>query len=136
MVDMRVSFVHGQKMNRLERVAKLGIICWVARLDCSSGDVPQGEIFGHDICPIVDKKSLQTRLVAIFSSAISMQKTKKSIAKRFKVTGSGKLVFRKAGKRHMMRNKNTKQLRRMGQDQVLASPKMTRSLKQAMSPGL
>ena len=71
-----------------------------------------------------------------FSSAFSMQKTKKSIAKRFKVTGSGKLVFRKAGKRHMMRNKNTKQLRRMGQDQVLASPKMTRSLKQAMSPGL
>ncbi len=65
-----------------------------------------------------------------------MQKTKKSIAKRFKVTGSGKLVFRKAGKRHMLRNKNTKQLRRMGQDQVLASAKMTRSLKQAMSPGL
>ncbi len=65
-----------------------------------------------------------------------MQKTKKSIAKRFKVTGSGKLVFRKAGKRHMLRSKNTKQLRRMGQDQVLASAKMTRSLKQAMSPGL
>jgi len=65
-----------------------------------------------------------------------MNKTKKSIAKRFKVTGSGKIVFRKAGKRHMLRNKNTKQLRRMGQDQVLASKKMTANIKQAISPGL
>lgn len=65
-----------------------------------------------------------------------MQKTKKSIAKRFKVTGTGKLVRRKAGKRHMMRNKNKKQLRRMGQNQGLASGKMTRSIKQAMAPGL
>ena len=37
MVDMRMSFVHGQKMNRLERVAKLGIICWVARLIVALG---------------------------------------------------------------------------------------------------
>ena len=65
-----------------------------------------------------------------------MNKTKKSIAKRFKVTGSGKVVFRKAGKRHMMRNKNTKQLRRMGQDEVLASKKMTSNIKHAISTGL
>jgi|TARA_B110000438_G_C15229877_1_gene400926 large subunit ribosomal protein L35 len=65
-----------------------------------------------------------------------MQKTKKSIAKRFKVTGTGKVVRRKPGKRHMLRNKNKKQLRRMGQSQLLDCKKMARSIKQAMSPGL
>jgi large subunit ribosomal protein L35 len=65
-----------------------------------------------------------------------MQKTKKSIAKRFKITGTGKVVRRKPGKRHMLRNKNKKQLRRMGQGQLLDSKKMSRSIKQAMSPGL
>jgi len=65
-----------------------------------------------------------------------MQKTKKSIAKRFKVTGTGKVVRRKPGKRHMLRSKNKKQLRRMGQDQLVACKKMSRSLKQAISPSL
>jgi large subunit ribosomal protein L35 len=65
-----------------------------------------------------------------------MQKTKKSIAKRFKVTGTGKVMRRKPGKRHMLRNKNKKQLRRMGQGQLLDCKKMARSIKQAMSPGL
>jgi ribosomal protein L35 len=43
---------------------------------------------------------------------------------------------RKPGKRHMLRNKNKKQLRRMGQGQLLDCKKMARSIKQAMSPGL
>jgi len=64
-----------------------------------------------------------------------MQKTKKSIAKRFKVTGTGKLMRRKPGKRHMMRKKNTRQLRRMGQDQPVAKA-ISRGLKRAMAPGL
>lgn len=50
-----------------------------------------------------------------------MQKTKKSIAKRFKVTGSGKLLRRKPGHRHLLRNKTTKQLRSMTQDQSIGS---------------
>jgi large subunit ribosomal protein L35 len=47
-----------------------------------------------------------------------MQKTRKSISKRFKVTGSGKVLYRAPGKRHMMRNRSAKSLRRKGQDHV------------------
>ena len=49
-----------------------------------------------------------------------MQKTKKSIAKRFKVTGTGRLIRRKPGKRHLLRKKSAKQLRSAGQDQPVS----------------
>jgi len=49
-----------------------------------------------------------------------MQKTKKSIAKRIKVTGSGKLMRRKPGHRHLMRRKSQKQLNSMGKDQAVS----------------
>ena len=49
-----------------------------------------------------------------------MQKTSKSIAKRFKVTGTGRLMRRKPGKRHLLRKKSTKQLRRARQDQSVS----------------
>lgn len=45
-----------------------------------------------------------------------MQKTKKSIAKRFKVTGSGKLMRRSPNTRHLLRYKSTKSRRRSGAD--------------------
>ena len=41
-----------------------------------------------------------------------MRKTRKSIAKRFKLTGTGKLLRRTPGFRHMLRNKSTKSRRR------------------------
>ena len=45
-----------------------------------------------------------------------MQKTKKSIAKRFKVTGTGKIMRRSPNRRHLLTNKSVKQKRRSGQD--------------------
>tara|TARA_B100000212_G_scaffold82588_2_gene59508 strand:- start:2824 stop:3102 length:279 start_codon:yes stop_codon:yes gene_type:complete len=45
-----------------------------------------------------------------------MQKTKKSIAKRFKLTGTGKLMRRSPGKRHHLHQKTTKQKRSLSQD--------------------
>ncbi|MGF1529938.1 MAG: 50S ribosomal protein L35 [Puniceicoccaceae bacterium] len=48
-----------------------------------------------------------------------MQKSKKSITKRFKITGTGKLRRRKPGHRHLLRKKSTKQLRSATQDQSL-----------------
>ena len=50
-------------------------------------------------------------------SAIPMQKTKKSIAKRFKVTGTGKVMRRSPNRRHLLSHKSVKQKRRSGQDQ-------------------
>ena len=41
-------------------------------------------------------------------------KTRKSFAKRFKVTGTGKVLRRKQGKRHLLQNKNRKRKRNLG----------------------
>jgi large subunit ribosomal protein L35 len=38
-------------------------------------------------------------------------KTKKSVAKRFKITGSGKVLRSRAGKRHLLQTKNAKRRR-------------------------
>lgn len=40
-----------------------------------------------------------------------MQKTKKSMAKRFKITGSGKVLRRTPGRRHCLSAKTVKQKR-------------------------
>lgn len=47
-------------------------------------------------------------------------KTRKGVAKRFKVTGSGRVLRRKQGKRHLNRRKNAKRLRRLGQSTLVA----------------
>ncbi|MBN2234098.1 MAG: 50S ribosomal protein L35 [Verrucomicrobia bacterium ADurb.Bin474] len=60
-----------------------------------------------------------------------MLKTRKSIAKRIKITGSGKMMRRTPGHRHMMRNKGTKQLRKATQDQAV-SEGFTRQYRRAL----
>lgn len=60
-----------------------------------------------------------------------MQKTIKSVAKKFKVTGSGKLLRRKQGKNHFMRRKSSKQRRTLCQDQSV-SPGFTTRLHKAL----
>ncbi|MCH2156007.1 MAG: 50S ribosomal protein L35 [Opitutales bacterium] len=64
-----------------------------------------------------------------------MNKTRKSIKKRFKVTGSGKLVRRTPGYRHMLRTKSTKARRRAGQDKLLPESH-AKTLRNAITPGL
>jgi large subunit ribosomal protein L35 len=46
--------------------------------------------------------------------SIARRKTKKSVAKRFKVTGSGKILRRKPGLRHLASSKNAKRKRKLG----------------------
>lgn len=41
-------------------------------------------------------------------------KTRKAVAKRFKVTGTGKVLRRKQGKRHLLQSKNRKRKRNLG----------------------
>ena len=50
-----------------------------------------------------------------------MQKTKKSVAKRFKMTAKGKLIHRSPGKRHLLAHKSSKMKRRLSQDQQLSA---------------
>lgn len=55
-------------------------------------------------------------------------KTRKAVAKRFKVTGSGRVLRRKQGKRHLMRRKNSKRRRSLGQA-TLVSPADEKDIK-------
>ena len=41
-------------------------------------------------------------------------KTRSSVAKRFKVTGTGKILRRKQGKRHILQKKSRKRKRHLG----------------------
>ncbi len=41
-------------------------------------------------------------------------KTRKAVAKRFKVTGTGKVLRRKQGKRHLLESKSRKRKRALG----------------------
>jgi large subunit ribosomal protein L35 len=45
---------------------------------------------------------------------IARRKTKKSVAKRFKVTATGKLLRRKPGLRHLASSKSSKRKRNLG----------------------
>jgi len=47
-------------------------------------------------------------------------KTNRSAAKRFKVTGSGKVMHFRAGKSHLLRKKNRKRKRRLKKEVVLS----------------
>ena len=46
-------------------------------------------------------------------------KTKKSVAKRFKITGTGKVLRRRAGLRHLAQGKNPKRRRSLGKAAVV-----------------
>ena len=45
--------------------------------------------------------------------AAGKAKTRKAVAKRFKVTGTGKVLRRKQGKRHLLQKKNRKRKRNL-----------------------
>jgi len=57
-------------------------------------------------------------------------KTHSGAKKRFKITGSGKLIHARAGKAHLNEHKPTKRTRRLGLDAVLtkADAKKARKL--------
>ena len=47
-------------------------------------------------------------------------KTKRAAAKRFKKTGTGKFVYNKSGKSHLLTHKTTKRKRSLRKDAVVA----------------
>lgn len=58
-------------------------------------------------------------------------KTKKAAAKRFSVTGSGRIKHKKAGRRHILTNKNTKRKRQLRED-ALVSKSEERNIKRLL----
>ena len=47
-------------------------------------------------------------------------KTHSGAKKRFRVTGSGKIMREQAGKRHLLEHKSSRRTRRLSSDQVVA----------------
>src|SRR3954465_6524342 len=50
----------------------------------------------------------------LMSKNAGLAKTRKSVAKRFKITGTGKILRRRQGKRHLLQNKGRKRKRSLG----------------------
>ncbi len=48
-------------------------------------------------------------------------KTRKSVTKRFKITGSGKVMRRGAGKRHLLQAKSSGRRRSLGKDRMVSA---------------
>ncbi len=48
-------------------------------------------------------------------------KTRSAVAKRFKVTGTGKVLRRKQGKRHILQKKNRKRKRNLGKATLVSA---------------
>jgi large subunit ribosomal protein L35 len=71
----------------------------------------------------------------LFSSTPHMQKTKKSVAKRFKLSAKGKLIRRTPGFRHLLAAKSTKSKRRASRDKLVAEGH-AKPLKRALPFGL
>ena len=53
-------------------------------------------------------------------------KTHKAISKRVKVTGTGKMLRRKQGKRHLLLNKNRKTKRNLGKAALVSESDLPR----------
>ncbi len=73
-------------------------------------------------------------LLKIFYAGFSTMpklKTKRSAAKRFKKTGSGKYVFNKPGHSHILTKKTRKRKRNMKKDKVI-SEAMTTHIKRML----
>jgi len=56
-------------------------------------------------------------------------KTKRSAAKRYKLTGSGKVRYKKQNLRHFLTKKNSKRKRRLRQPAILSSVETARAKK-------
>ncbi len=48
------------------------------------------------------------------SKNAGISKTRKAVSKRFKITGTGKILRRRQGKRHLLQNKSRKRKRSLG----------------------
>jgi len=55
-------------------------------------------------------------------------RTRKSVAKRFKITASGKVIFRGAGRRHLMQGKSPKRRRSLRKASLLGPTDLYRIL--------
>jgi len=65
------------------------------------------------------------------TATMPKMKTHSGTARRFRVTGSGKVMRRRANMNHLLEHKASKRTRRLGQEQVVA-PSDTKKIKKLL----
>lgn len=60
------------------------------------------------------KQAGSSNLAAPMSKNPGICKTRKAVSKRFKITGTGKILRRRQGKRHLLQNKSRSRKNRLG----------------------
>ena len=63
--------------------------------------------------------------------SVARSKTRKAVTKRFKITGTGKILRRKQGRRHLAECKNRKRkrnLRKVGLVDAVDAPRILRNM--------
>jgi large subunit ribosomal protein L35 len=58
--------------------------------------------------------------------SVARRKTKKSVAKRFKITGTGKIMRGHSAKRHLLAHKSAKRKRHLSKDALVDKTDMKR----------
>lgn len=58
--------------------------------------------------------------------AIARRKTKKAVAKRFKITGTGKVLRSQASRRHLLQSKSAKRKRQLAKAALVDKTDLTR----------
>ncbi|MEO7166596.1 MAG: 50S ribosomal protein L35 [Spartobacteria bacterium] len=58
--------------------------------------------------------------------SIARSKTRKAVAKRFKITGTGKVLRSRAGRRHLLSAKNAKSKRQLAKSAVVHTTDVAR----------
>ncbi len=58
--------------------------------------------------------------------SVARRKTKKSAAKRFKITGTGKILFSHSSRRHILQSKSAKRKRQLAKRGVVHKTDMKR----------
>jgi len=66
---------------------------------------------------------------------MSKLKTKKGVAKRFKLTKKGKVTYSGCGKSHLLSSKTTKRLRSLRKPKTLQAGKETKYIKRMLPYG-
>ncbi|ESQ46358.1 hypothetical protein EUTSA_v10000362mg [Eutrema salsugineum] len=70
-------------------------------------------VFPQKISSVVSSHSQRLKSLTVFAHKGYKMKTHKASAKRFRVTGKGKIVRRRSGKQHLLAKKNNKRKLRL-----------------------
>ncbi|XP_021887343.1 50S ribosomal protein L35, chloroplastic [Carica papaya] len=95
---------------QLARFNKVSSTSSLSSSNCISGSC---SLFPKKLCAIAPSTPQRLQSLTVFAAKGYKMKTHKASAKRFRVTGRGKIVRRRAGKQHLLAKKNTKRKLRL-----------------------